>query len=149
MTSEQTSGSPTGGTTGSRDEWATGSGPAPERPTADSVRVALRTALLAAMKRRDREAVQTYRVALAAIDNAEAVPLTGQDRAGAIEASAVGLGATEVARRPLSPGDMVDIVRAEAADRREAARQLRTTSPERADALDREADRLEDVVLRP
>lgn len=113
-----------------------------------SVRTVLRAHLLAAMKGRDREAVQTYRVALAAIDNAEAVPLTDRDRAGAIEDSAVGVGAAEAARQTLSEDEITAVIRAEAAERRETARLLLAGDSERAAALDREAERLEELIRR-
>lgn len=80
----------------------------------------LRTALSAAMKTRDRSALAGLRSALAAIDNAEAID-TVDIKAGAIETSAVGLGAAEVRRRDLTESDIEDIVRAEITDRHKAA----------------------------
>ncbi|MCP2280267.1 hypothetical protein [Nocardia amikacinitolerans] len=68
------------------------------------------------MKARDRHAAAALRSALAAIDNAEAVEI-GDARAGAIEASVVGLGGAEVERRQLSEADIEGIVRAEIAER--------------------------------
>lgn len=52
---------------------------------ARAVREALRSALASAMARRDRAAMAVYRTALSAIDNAEAVPLGQEHRAGGIE----------------------------------------------------------------
>lgn len=79
---------------------------APSSPDVpESIRTVLRSALVAAMKGRDREATQTCRVAF-----------------GAIESSALGLGAAEVARRALPEDEMVEIVRAEVADRRDGNR---------------------------
>ncbi|MEU2515775.1 hypothetical protein [Streptomyces syringium] len=84
------------------------------------------------MRARDKAAVSALRSTLAALDNAEAVPV---DEAGlrgvALEHAPVGAGATEVPRRELSERTMVDVVRAEAAERLEAAAQL--TAPAHAD----------------
>lgn len=85
-----------------------------------SLRDRLRAAVPVAMKARDRTATAALRSALAAIDNAEAVD--GSDvQAGAIESSAVGLGAAERERRILTEADIEAIVRAEIADRLTAA----------------------------
>lgn len=91
--------------------------------TADaaSLRDSLHAAVPAAMKARDRRTVSALRSALAAIANAEAVEVGGEVLAGAIEASPVGVGAAEVARRVLSEADVAAIVRAEIAERRAAA----------------------------
>ncbi|MBD0324450.1 MAG: hypothetical protein ICV72_13845, partial [Aldersonia sp.] len=62
------------------------------------VRDRLRVALRSAMKERDRVAVAALRSTLGVIDDAEAVDIGGGPTAGAIEESAVGLGAAEVAR---------------------------------------------------
>ena len=74
------------------------------------------------MKARDRTAMSAIRSTLSAIDNAEAVDRpAGADRGLAIEQSAVGVGAMEVARRDLSDDDVERIVRAEIAERESAA----------------------------
>src|SRR5690349_21859379 len=87
-----------------------------------SLRERLRTALPVAMKARDRTAVSVLRSTLSAIDNAEAVDRpAGADRGLAIEQSAAGVGAMEVARRDLSEHDVERIVRAEIAERETAA----------------------------
>ena len=87
-----------------------------------SLRERLRAALPAAMKARDRIAVSALRSTLSAIDNAEAVEHpAGAGRGLAIEQSAVGVGAMEVARRDLSEDDVERIVRAEIAERESAA----------------------------
>jgi hypothetical protein len=112
----------------------------------ERVRTALRAALAPAMKARDREAVRTYRVALSAIDNAEAVPLTESDRAGAVESAAVGPGATERPRRDLAIGEQVEIVRRESAEWRDTARLIQATDPDLAATLAREADRLDAII---
>ncbi|MEV0244855.1 hypothetical protein AB0I06_33795 [Streptomyces sp. NPDC050674] len=88
------------------------------------------------MRARDRAAVSALRSALAALDNAEAVaPDDSAPRAGALEQSPVGAGATEAARRELGERDVLDIVRAEATERLEAAAQL--TAPAHADRAGR------------
>ncbi|MFF4223460.1 hypothetical protein ACX9I7_28785 [Streptomyces sp. L500] len=84
------------------------------------------------MRARDKAAVSALRAALAALDNAEAVPVDEAElRSVALEQSPVGAGATEVPRRELSEHGVVDVVRAEAAERLEAAAQL--TAPAHAD----------------
>ncbi|QIQ06625.1 hypothetical protein [Streptomyces liangshanensis] len=84
------------------------------------------------MRARDKAAVSALRATLGVLDNAEAVPADeSQLRGMAIEQSPVGAGAAEVARQELSEGGVVDIVRAEAAERLEAAAQL--TAPAHAD----------------
>src|SRR4051812_41165318 len=90
--------------------------------TETSLRQRLRTALPAAMKSRDRSATSALRATLAAIDNAEAVaPAGGEVRGQALEQVAMGVGATEVARRALTDVEVEQIVRAELAERETAA----------------------------
>jgi uncharacterized protein YqeY len=96
----------------------------------------MRKALPEAMRARDEAAVSALRTTLAALDNAEAVPV---DEAGlrglAVEQSPAGAGATEGARRELSEHQVADIVRAEATERLAAAAQL--ASPTQADRVAR------------
>ena len=69
--------------------------------TTDSpLRDRLRSALLEARRARDTEAASTLRTALAALENAEAVPVG--ETSGAIEDAPLGAGATEARRRVLS-----------------------------------------------
>ncbi|AYF75251.1 hypothetical protein D7D52_16790 [Nocardia yunnanensis] len=84
------------------------------------LRERLRAALPVAMKARDRAAAAALRSALGAIDNAEAVDGAGA-RAGAIEASSVGLGTAEATRRELTEADIEGIVRTEIGERLSAA----------------------------
>jgi uncharacterized protein YqeY len=92
----------------------------------------MRQALPEAMRARDKAAVSALRATLAALDNAEAVSVGEAELRGlALEQSPVGVGVTEAARRELSERDMADVVRAEAAERLEAAAQL--TAPAHAD----------------
>lgn len=111
-----------------------------------SLRLRMRQALPEAMRARDKAAVSALRSTLAALDNAEAVPVDEvEPRGSALEQSPVGVGVTEAARRELSEHRVVDVVRAEAAERLQAAAQL--TAPAHADRAARlraEAD----VLLR-
>ncbi|MBW8738592.1 MAG: hypothetical protein JF621_16165 [Streptomyces turgidiscabies] len=84
------------------------------------------------MRARDKVAVSALRATLGALDNAEAAPVDEAALRGvAIELSPVGVGTTEAARRELSEGAVVDVVRAEADERLDAAAQL--TAPAHAD----------------
>ncbi|OKI09951.1 hypothetical protein A6A06_04835 [Streptomyces sp. CB02923] len=88
------------------------------------------------MRARDQAAVSALRATLAALDNAEALPVSGAELRGqAIEQAPVGAGATEAERRELSEDSVADIVRAEATERLEAAAQL--TDPAHADRAGR------------
>ena len=91
------------------------------------------------MKEKDRAALAAYRTALAAIDNAEAVPLGEEHRAGAVELSPVGVGRTDAKRRALSGQEMAEIVRLDVQDRLAAATTLASASPDAARRLRREA----------
>ncbi|AEW98355.1 GatB/YqeY domain-containing protein [Streptantibioticus cattleyicolor] len=84
------------------------------------------------MRARDKAAVSALRSTLAALDNAEAVPVDDDRmRGGALEHSPLGAGTTEAVRRELTESTVADIVRAEATERLEAAAQL--TTPAHAD----------------
>ena len=110
----------------------------------DNLRERLSRALPAAMKARDRPAINALRSALAAIDNAGAVdptqvrpdpahpeptaataidPEPGRAEGGGpnVAGSVGGVGATEVERRSLSEAQMQEIVRAEVLERERAA----------------------------
>ena len=110
------------------------------------LRAALRAELTAAMKRRDRLAMAACRSALGAIDNAEAVGIAAP-RAGAIESSAVGVGAAEAQRRELSEHDVRAIVDVEVAERRAAAAELPPSVAARAADLRAEADVLATLLV--
>jgi uncharacterized protein YqeY len=97
-----------------------------------SLRLRLRQALPEAMRARDKAAVSALRATLAALDNAEAVPVGEAELRGvALEQSPVGAGATEGARGELSERRVDEVVRAEVAERLEAAAQL--TAPAHAE----------------
>ncbi|MFI5499007.1 GatB/YqeY domain-containing protein [Nocardia asteroides] len=107
-----------------------------------ALRERLRAALKPAMKARDRSAVAALRSVLGAIDNAEAIDASAV-KAGALEDSAVGLGAAEVPRRELSEADITAIVHREIDERRSAAAEYgRLGATERRDSLTAEADTL-------
>ncbi|MFG2784289.1 hypothetical protein ACGFY7_41470 [Streptomyces prunicolor] len=77
------------------------------------------------MRAGDKAAVSALRATLGALDNAEAVPVQETGLRGlALEQSPLGVGVTEAARRELSEHRVVEIVKAEAAERLEAATQL-------------------------
>jgi len=111
-----------------------------------SVRAALRVAITRAMKQRDRAAAGVYRTALAAIDNAGAVPIGTQQRAGSIEESPVGVGRADASRRTLTGAEMAEVVRREAQERVAAAESLDGANPDAADRLRREARLLLDLL---
>ncbi|WP_210650245.1 hypothetical protein [Nocardioides sp. SYSU D00065] len=109
--------------------------------TTDSpLRARLRAALLQARRDRDAETVSTLRTALAALENAEAVPASAT--AGAIEDAPVGVGASEAQRRVLSDADELAVLDAEIASLLEAVRAYASSVPERAAGADRAADTL-------
>jgi len=119
-------------------------------PTVDEVRASMRTSLKEAMRGRDTLAVSALRSGLSAIDNAEAVP-TEPTSMGAddspIAGAAVGVGATEAARRELTLDDVHALLRGEVDERREAAVEIEGAGHlDRAAGLRREADVLEAVL---
>ncbi|GAA3541874.1 hypothetical protein GCM10022222_26940 [Amycolatopsis ultiminotia] len=90
-----------------------------------AMRAKLRDDLKAALKTRDRTAISALRSALAAIDNAEAVPVdqaldatVGNEH---VAGAAVGLGAAEASRRDLTDADLRSIVENEVRERTVAA----------------------------
>lgn len=90
----------------------------------DELRSHLRRHLGAAVRDRDRIAVAALREAIAALDNAEAIPLGGDLEAEAgeyVAGGVVGLGAAEAERRILDAEAQRAIVRAEIETRLAAA----------------------------
>ena len=80
----------------------------------NALRHALRRDLAMAMKAREPDAVAALRAAIAAIDNAEAVPAPEARQAATsshIAGARAGLGAAEAARRDLSNSDQRAILR--------------------------------------
>ena len=111
----------------------------------------LRTALSAAVKQRDAPLVAVLRASLAALDNAEAVPMSAHDHGSlALEQTPIGVGAREATRRELSDEDVERLVRAESEERQSAARVYeRAGQHDRARRLRHEADRLAAVAGLP
>jgi uncharacterized protein len=117
--------------------------------SADEWRAALRPRLVAAMKVRDKMGMAALRSLLGAIDNAEAADTESAPavEAGVIAGGVVGLGAGEVARRQLSPADLVALCHHEVTDRRTAAEEYRGIRQlDAAAVLDAEADVIEAVL---
>ncbi|HEY7273559.1 MAG TPA: hypothetical protein VH502_12565 [Actinoplanes sp.] len=105
-----------------------------------TLRRRLQAALPSAIRDRDAAAVAALRSALAAIENAAAVPPPDRTAFGL---PAVGLGVTEVARRVQDDAEVERIVRAEIAERRIAADEYeRLGRAERAGRLRAEAQAL-------
>ena len=105
----------------------------------------LRRDLVRAIRSRDEVAVAALRSALAALANAEAVDAAQARLAVAegptIAGSLVGVGAAEVDRRELAPADVAAILRAEVAERIEAAADYRRRGhDDRAARLEEEAE---------
>jgi uncharacterized protein len=118
------------------------------------VRQRLELALRTALQARDTIAVSALRSALAAIGNAEAIPVRPAGRAGAssphFAGSAAGLGAAEAKRRRLGEGEAEQIVRAEVAERQAAAGDYdRASHADRAERLRREASVLTSAMDAP
>ncbi|MFI5527410.1 hypothetical protein ACIA8O_02530 [Kitasatospora sp. NPDC051853] len=93
--------------------------PAPT-PAPAPLRERLRSGLTTALKARDRATASVLRATLAAIENAEAVAAPEPTGSLAIEALPVGVGA-EAERRVLTEADVAAVVRAERAEREDAA----------------------------
>lgn len=108
------------------------------------LRDGLRSALKGALASRDRTAVAALRSALAALDNAEAVPVrrvTAVASEGPIAGAALGVGAAEVPRRRLTRREAALVIERQIDERRVAADEYDRLG--RADAavrLRREAD---------
>ncbi|MEV0347236.1 GatB/YqeY domain-containing protein [Nonomuraea sp. NPDC050680] len=91
-----------------------------------------RSNLKTALKARDRIAITALRSALAAIENAEAVPVDPPSPGAPkhevtqnehFAGSAAGLGAADVERRLLTEADLLSIVEKEVRERSDAARE--------------------------
>lgn len=115
--------------------------------TAQDSRDAMRAALTAAMKGRDRVAVEVLRSTIGAIENAESIAVQDGSLVAEtpIAGARSGIGSTEATRRELSGDDVADVIRAEIEERRSAADQYdHSGHGERANTL-----RAEIAVLRP
>jgi len=119
-----------------------------------ALRLALRDRLTTAMRERDRAAASALRTTLAALENAEAVPVpdAAQRRSATsgsehVAGAAIGVGAAEADRRELGEDDERAIVAAEVASLREAAGHRRDAGDASgAEAAVAAARLLEDVV---
>ncbi|MGW4649475.1 hypothetical protein [Kitasatospora sp. NPDC004289] len=107
------------------------------------LRERLRSDLTTALKARDRAAASVLRATLAAIENAEAVAVPEPTGPLAVELLPVGAGAAEAERRELTEADVAAIVRAELAEREDAAAEYeRLGRDEQAAQLRADAARL-------
>jgi uncharacterized protein YqeY/catechol 2,3-dioxygenase-like lactoylglutathione lyase family enzyme len=93
-----------------------------------SIRERLQADLKQALKDRDRVASSTIRSLLGSIANAEAVAAPEEDRSAA-PLGVVGVGAAEADRRELSEAEILDIIRADAAERAEALEHAEQHAP--------------------
>jgi uncharacterized protein YqeY len=89
------------------------------------MRAEMRADLTAALKARDRVTAAALRSVLAAIENGEAVPVDPRPASAAggehVAGAAVGAGAAEAQRRPLTDADLRSIVEGEVRERVRAA----------------------------
>ena len=118
---------------------------------ADGVRQQLRDALREAMRSRDVPAASALRSALAAIDNAEAIPVSHTSATSTssphFAGAAAGLGAAEAQRRGLTEAQTLEIINAEIVERLTAAVEYeRGAHAEQGSRLRREAQVLSDVI---
>ena len=106
---------------------------------ADTLREVLRADLKAAIKAGWREEANLVRTLIAAIDNAEAVPLP--DGARPADSASFASGAAEAPRKVLDEADVRAVLNAEIDSRLNAATQIRAMGNEaEAFRLDAEAD---------
>jgi len=118
--------------------------------TSSSVRLALRRRLTTALRERDKPTAAAMRSAIAALENAEAVP-TSQDAVAAtsqhVAGAAVGVGAAEAERLALDDAAESAILRAEVDSLLDAAREYESLGQvERAAEARAAADELSKVV---
>ena len=104
------------------------------------------------MRAKNPVALAALRSALAALDNAEAVPAALHDGPTTathprLAGTSVGVGAAEVARRTLSDDEQLALLRTEIDDRLSAAMEFEAGGqPDHAERLRAEADVLVDVL---
>lgn len=98
------------------------------------------------MKAREISELSACRSAAAAIDNARAVPFDDRPQAGSVEASSVGVGATELDRRELTEEDMRRLVAAEMRELMQTAASLEGIRTDRSAELRAGAAALERVL---
>jgi hypothetical protein len=104
---------------------------------------ALRRGLTTALKARDSDAIAALRVAIAAIDNAEAVPAPATNSpitSAHVAGSRGGVGSTEAVRRQLSVGELRHVLEGQIAEHsREAERYDALGHADAAERLRRQA----------
>ena len=112
----------------------------------EAPRAALRRGLTAALKTRDSDALAALRTALAAIDNAEAVPAPATNSpitSAHVAGSRGGVGSTEAVRRQLSASELHAILRSQIDEHsREAGRYEALGHAAAAERLRRQASTL-------
>lgn len=110
---------------------------------AEALRAALRHGLTTALKARDTDALAVLRTAIAAIDNAQAVPAPGPNPPATsthVAGARSGAGSTEAARRQLGSSELRDILRGQITEHaREADRYDALGQAEAAERLRRQA----------
>jgi hypothetical protein len=116
-----------------------------------TLRAALRNRLRAAMRARDRQTTGAMRTVLAALENAESVPVASSGRTPVemsehVAGAAAGVGAGEATRRVLSPEDERAVVEREIAEFRSAAALAEAGHHERCTELVRIAEAVEEVL---
>ncbi len=120
--------------------------------TVDEWKALLRGRLRVALSAKDRPALSVMRETLAAIENAEAVPMSSAPASddGAFAGSAGSLGAGEVPRRVLSPEAVLALLERELRERREAAAEyLRLGREAEARVVTAQADVLASLAHPP
>lgn len=115
------------------------------------LRAALRDRLNAAMRVRDRQTMGAIRSVLAALENAEAVPVeergTAEATSDQVAGTAAGLGAGEAHRRVLSPDEERALIEREIAELRASSAELAAVGhPERSAELLRAAEIVEGAL---
>ena len=111
------------------------------------MRTALRRDLTAALKTRDRDAINALRSALAAIDNAEAPDADDRLHGATGHRHVVGPGATEVDRRQLTEIEVRAVIEGEVDERMDAAAAYESSGHvQRAERLRSEAALLRDYL---
>lgn len=112
-----------------------------------AMKARLRRDLRTALKRGDKGETALLRQLIAALDNAEAVPI--QEERPAVDRHAFRDGSAEVPRRVLTQGDVDALVRSEMQARAEAAAEFARLGAEaRSTALDAEVEILRRYVGR-
>ncbi len=112
----------------------------------EALRAALRRGLTAALKTRDSDTLAALRTAMAAIDNAEAVPApaaSAPTTSAHVAGARGGLGSSEAARRQLGATELRDILRGQIDEHsREAERYAALGHADAAERLRRRASTL-------